>query len=51
MIIKLPIPFIYARHKEARITKPLTHQERIKADRFVMAILFLLTIVGTIIFA
>jgi hypothetical protein len=51
MIIKLSIPFLYARHKEARIPKPLTYKERIKADRLVMAILFLLTIVGTILFA
>ncbi len=51
MIIKLPIPFIYAKHKEARIAKPLTHKDRVKSDRLVMAIIFLLTIIGSIIFA
>jgi hypothetical protein len=51
MIIKLPIPFTYARHKEARVTKPLTKQDRIKADRMVMILLFLFAIVGAVIFA
>lgn len=50
MIIKLPITFGYARHKEAKIVQPLTHKDRIKADRLVMVLLFLMTIAGTIIF-
>jgi len=51
MIIKLPIPFIYARHKEARVTKPLTRSERIKADRLAMLFLFVVAIVGAILFS
>jgi hypothetical protein len=51
MIIKLPIPFFYARHKETRINKPLTKQDRIKSDRLVMILLFVLVIVGAAIFA
>jgi hypothetical protein len=51
MIIKLPIPFTYARHKEARTTQPLSYNERLKADRLVMIFLFILTIAGAAIFA
>lgn len=52
MIIKLPIPsFIYAKHKEARVARPLTKQDRIKADRFVMILLFTLAILGAALFA
>ncbi|MDQ7948784.1 MAG: hypothetical protein REI78_11245 [Pedobacter sp.] len=49
MIIKLPIPFIYARHKEAKIARPLTYSDRLKTDRFVMVLLFILTVMGAII--
>jgi hypothetical protein len=51
MIIKLPIPFIYARHKEAKVAQPLTQVERIKADRLVMMMLFVIAIIGGILFA
>ncbi len=51
MIIKLPISFIYARHKEARVAKPLTRSERIKADRLVMIFLFMIAIVSAVLFA
>jgi hypothetical protein len=51
MIIKLPIPFLYARHKEARTVQQLTRRDRIKADRLVMVLLFVFVIIGAIIFA
>ncbi|WP_169306789.1 hypothetical protein [Pedobacter polaris] len=50
MIIKLHTPFTYARHKEEKITKPLTLQEKVKADRIFMAILLMLTIIGAVVF-
>ncbi len=51
MIIKLQSPFSYARHKETRLIKPLTYKERIKADRIVLAIIFLMVIIGAAVFA
>ena len=51
MIIKLPIPFLYARHKEARIAQPLTQKDRIKADRLVTVLLFVFAIVAAVIFS
>lgn len=51
MIIKLHTAVDYARHKEARIAKTLTRKDKIKGDRLVMVFLFLLTIVGAVIFA
>ncbi|WP_316769026.1 hypothetical protein [Pedobacter frigiditerrae] len=50
MIIKLPIHFSYARHKEARVHKPLTLKEKIKADRIVMTIMMLIMITLAIAF-
>ena len=49
MIIKLPISFSYARHKEARVLKPLTQKQRIAADRLVMILLFLVTIIVAVV--
>lgn len=51
MIIKLDTSVPYARHKEASKARPLSRSERIKADRLVMAILFLLTIILSAVFA
>lgn len=51
MIIKLHTTVDYARHKEARIARALTLEDKIKGDRLVIVILFLLTIIGAIIFA
>ncbi len=51
MIIKLPISFSYARHKEEKISKPLTQKERVAADRLVMILLFLFTVIGAVIFS
>ena len=48
MIIKLPIPSIYLRQKEARATRTLTYQEKVKTDRFVMIVLFTMTVVGAV---
>ena len=50
MIIKLNPSLIYARHKEAKKTKPLTKQDKVKADRLFMTILLILTIIGAIVF-
>ena len=50
MIIKLPIHFTYARRKEARVPKPLTLKEKIKADRIVMSILLIIMITLAIAF-
>lgn len=49
MIIKLHSPITYARHKEARVAKPLTVKEKVKADRLLMIILLILTIIGAIV--
>ena len=50
MIIKLPITFIpFAGQKESKAVKTLSYTDKIKADRLVMAILLMLTIVGAII--
>ena len=50
MIIKLPIPFIpFARHKEVKVAKPLSYSDKIKADRVVMAILLMMTVLGAIV--
>lgn len=51
MIIKVHTPLTYARHKEAKTVKPLTVEDRIKGDRWVMVILFLSAIIAAIIFA
>lgn len=50
MIIKLPIHFTYARHKEEKIVKPLTLKEKIRADRIVLTILLLVMITLAIVF-
>lgn len=50
MIIKLHSPFTYARHKEEKVVKPLTLKERVKADRIFMAIILVLTIIGSVVF-
>lgn len=52
MIIKLQAASTtYARHKEEKIVKPLTKADRVKGDRLVMLFLFLITIIGAVIFA
>lgn len=51
MIIKVHTPLTYARQKEAKIVKPLTLEDRIKGDRWVMIVLFLSAIIAAIIFA
>jgi hypothetical protein len=50
MIIKLPIHFTYARHKEEKVVKPLTLKEKVKADRIVMTIMMLIMIALAIAF-
>ena len=50
MIIKLQSPFTYARHKEAKVVKPLTYKEKVNADRLFMMILLMLTIIGAVVF-
>ena len=50
MIIKLHTPFTtYARHRETKAVQPLTVQDKIKTDRFVMVMLLLMTIAGAIV--
>lgn len=51
MIIKLPIPFVYARQKTEKASRPTTRTERIKFDRLIMILLFALTIVGAVLYA
>jgi hypothetical protein len=51
MIIKLPIPFIYVGHREAKKVKKLTYQEKVKTDRVVLIVLFTMTIVGAVLAA
>lgn len=50
MIIKVHTPLTYARHKEVKIVKPLTLEDKIKGDRWVMIILFLAAIISAIIY-
>ncbi len=51
MIIKLNSLISISRQREESIQKPLTIEDRIKGDRLVMAILFLITIVLTSVLA
>ena len=51
MIIKLQDLISISRQREESIKRSLTSEDRIKGDRLVMTILFLLTVIGTIIFA
>lgn len=51
MIIKLPIPFLYARQKAEKVVRPITRSERIKFDRYVMVMMIVLAIAGAILFA
>lgn len=51
MIIKLNSLISILRQKEIRAQKTLTREDRIKGDRLVMAILFLLTIIVAAVFA
>lgn len=51
MIIKLNPLISISRQREESIQKSLTKEDRIKGDRLVMAILFLITIVVTSILA
>ncbi len=51
MIIKLQDLISISKLREESIKRSLTLEDRIKGDRLVMTILFLLTIIGTIIFA
>lgn len=51
MIIKLNPLISISRQREESIQKSLTKEDRIKGDRIVMAILFLITIVVTSILA
>ena len=50
MIIKLHTPFSFARQKETKVKRSTNRAERIKADRLVMVILLLMTIIGAAIF-
>ena len=49
MIIKLTSPFAYARHKETKVAKPLSHKEKVNADRLFMMILLIITIVAAVV--
>lgn len=49
MIIKLTSPFAYARHKETKVAKPLSHKEKVNADRLFMIILLMITIVAAVV--
>ncbi|WP_200911877.1 hypothetical protein [Pedobacter sp. Hv1] len=51
MIIKLHSPYTYARHKEGKVVSPVSHKDRVNADRIVMLILLLIAITTAIIFA
>lgn len=52
MLMKLSsIAPTFARQKVEKVEKPLTRQEWINADRIVIAVLFLATIVAAIIFS
>lgn len=51
MIIKLDQTYSFARQKEEVATKPLNYSDRVKLDRLVILALFMLTIVGAIIFS
>lgn len=51
MIFKLQTPYTYARHKEEKVVKPLTHKDRVNADRLVMLILLVIAITTAVIFA
>ena len=48
MIIKLNSAFGYARHKETKVSKPLTHKEKVNADRLFMIILLIITIIAAV---
>lgn len=51
MIIKLNTPFSFARQKEEKVKKPLTHTEKVNADRVILLFILMFTIVGVIVFS
>lgn len=53
MIIKLQLPTsaTASRSHSVKTIKPLTLQAKIKADRIALAVIYLLSIIGAIIFA
>lgn len=51
MLIKINPVISISRQREVTTPKPLTKADRIKGDRLVMLILFLLTIAGVAVFA
>lgn len=51
MIIKLHLPIIfYARHKVVKVVSPLTLKERVRTDRLVMVLLYVMVIIGAVLF-
>lgn len=51
MIIKLDQTYSFARQKEEVATKPLNYSDRVKLDRFVILALFILSIIGAVVFS
>lgn len=51
MLFKLLINFTSARHKVEKVAKPLSLKQKIKADRIVMLVLFVIAITAAVIFA
>ena len=51
MIIKLPIPLVFARQKSEKIERELTKTEKVKFGRLVMLALLTLAIATAVYFA
>lgn len=53
MIIKLQLPTntTTARQQSLKVVQPLTFKDRVKADRIAVAIIYLLGVIGAVVFA